>query len=153
MSLLTGALSVDTRLASNYYDVAWKGRGWQWVDPLKDLQALKLGIDLGVDSRQHANGEQGREYEDVVDDLQYEEEYAEEANVDVSGNQIAGISPTRVSPEGESDDAEETNKDGESSSPSSPNNNKSRGKRVGLSGGRTAAAQRRLFHVAAGGEQ
>lgn len=107
MALLTGALSVDSRLASNYYEVAWKGRGWQWVDPLKDMQALKVGIDLGVDSRQHANAEQGRDYEDVVEELAYEQEFAEELDVDVSGNQMAGISPLRVSPEGEADDAKD----------------------------------------------
>jgi len=150
MALLTGALEVDTRLASNYYDVAWKGRGWSWVDPLKDLQALKLGIDLGVDSRQHANAEQGRDYEDVVDELQYEQEYADEADVDVSGNQIAGVSPTRVSPEGEGDDAGEP-KDGEGDG-NTPTQQKP-GARVGKSGGRESAAQRRLFRVMAGGQQ
>lgn len=103
-ALLTGAVQADSRLASDYTDVVWKGRGWSWVDPLKDLEALKLGIDLGVDSRQHANAEQGRDYEDVVDELKDEQDYAEAAGVDVSGNQIAGVSPVRVSPDGEEDE-------------------------------------------------
>jgi lambda family phage portal protein len=117
MSLLSGELKVDTRLASDYYEVVWKGRGWQWVDPLKDLQALKLGMDLGVDSRQHAAAEIGRDYEDVVDELAYEEEYAEEAGIDVSGNQVAGINPLRVSPEGQADDAGQPHESGDTTEP------------------------------------
>lgn len=119
MSLLTGAVRLDSRLASEYFEIAWGFRGWQYVDPLKDLQALKLGIDLGIDSRQDACGELGIDYEDTVDKLAYEEEYAEEAGVDVSGNQIAGISPTRVSPEGEADDASEPQQTDDAATPKS----------------------------------
>lgn len=117
MALLAGALRLDSRLSSNYFEVEWKGRGWAWIDPLKDLQALKMGIDLGVDSRQLANAEMGRNYEDTVDELAYEESYAEEAGVDVSGNQMAGLSPLKVSPEGQQDDANEPHESGDTTEP------------------------------------
>ena len=146
MALLSGAVRVDSRLASNYYEVAWKGRGWQWVDPLKDMEALKLGIDLGIDSRQHANAETGRDYEDTVDELQYEQEYAAEAGVDVSGNQIAGVSPVRVSPEGEADDSGE---------PKEQVDNGTGGtavSRIGQSGGARSFRERRALRLMAGGQ-
>lgn len=150
MALLADALTVDTRLASNYYEVVWKGRGWQWVDPLKDLEALKMGIDLGVDSRQLACAEIGVDYEDVVDELRYEQDYAEEAGVDVSGNQIAGLTPTKVSPEGSADDSGEPKSDAGSGDggdgADNGNNNDNRG-------GARSFRERRAFRLLAGGTQ
>lgn len=87
MSLLTGAIQLDTRLASDYAAVEWKPRGWKWVDPRNDLEAAKLAIELGLDSRQRLAAEGGRDFEETVDEIAHEQEYAEEIGVDVSGNQ------------------------------------------------------------------
>lgn len=97
-------ISVDSRLGSNYFSVAWHGRGWKWVDPINDLKAAKLEIDLGLNSRTRLNGERGTDFEHVVDELKIEQDYAEAAGVDVSGNQITGVNPTAVSPDGVTDD-------------------------------------------------
>lgn len=105
VAALKRAVAVDNRLGSDYYDVAWHGRGWKWVDPFNDLKAAKLELDLGLNSRTRLHAERGTDYEDVVDELAEEQDYAEEADVDVSGNQITGVNPTTVSPEGVHDDA------------------------------------------------
>ena len=63
----------------------WRPRGWKWVDPLKDLLALELAIALGVDSRTRGAAQQGRDFEDVVDEIDDEEAYAEERGVNVGG--------------------------------------------------------------------
>jgi lambda family phage portal protein len=85
MALLTPMLRVDSRLASNYADVVWQGRGWDWVDPLKDVQAAERRIKLGLDSRTALAAEQGRDFEDLVDELHDEAEYAAAEGVDVDG--------------------------------------------------------------------
>lgn len=85
MALLGGAVRVDSRLASNYADVEWQPRGWQWVDPLKDVQAAERRIKLGLDSRTSLAADEGRDFEDVVDELHDEEAYAETEGVDVGG--------------------------------------------------------------------
>lgn len=125
MALLGSALILDSRLASDYTDVAWKPRGWKWIDPWVDLRASKLAIDLGLDSRTRIAAEQGRDYEDTVDELGEEQEYAENAGVDVSGNQITGVSPTSVSKEGTADEAEVGDNPGagdDDAEPSGPKN-------------------------------
>lgn len=91
MALLAGAVKVDSRLASNYYAVEWKPRGWKWVDPVNDLTAAALAIALGLDSRQRLAAEQGRDFEEIVEELQHELDVAESAGVDISG---AGTAPT-----------------------------------------------------------
>lgn len=91
MALLSSAVRVDSRLASDYYAVEWKPRGWKWVDPVNDLTAAALAIALGLDSRQRLAAEQGRDFEEIVDEIQHEIEYAEDMGVDISGN---GAAPT-----------------------------------------------------------
>jgi lambda family phage portal protein len=85
MALLSGALRLDSRVSSNYYEVEWRGRGWKWVDPVNDLTAAALAIALGLDSRQHLAAEQGRDFEEIVDEIAAEMEYADAVGVDVSG--------------------------------------------------------------------
>lgn len=122
---LKRTIAVDLRLGSNYYAVAWHGRGWKWIDPLNDLKAAKLEIDIGINSRTRLNAERGYDYEDVVDELADEEAYAEDAGVDVSGNQISGVNPAAVSPEGKEEDASEPGSGGGDSSESPPGNARS----------------------------
>lgn len=84
MALLSGALALPGP-PSAYRRHLWRPRGWKWVDPFKDLLAAELGIALGVNSRSRVAGDQGLDYEQVVDEIADEEAYAEAAGVDVSG--------------------------------------------------------------------
>lgn len=63
----------------------WHPRGWKWVDPLKDLLALELGVSLGVDTRTRGAAQQGLDFEKNVDKIAEENQYAANAGVDVSG--------------------------------------------------------------------
>jgi lambda family phage portal protein len=84
MAALKRAIAVDGRLGSDYYAVVWRGRGWKWVDPKNDLEALEKEIKLGINSRTRAAADQGRDYEDVIDEQEQELEYADDHGVDVS---------------------------------------------------------------------
>lgn len=108
MALLSGALAVDSRLASNYLEVRWKGRGWAPIQPLEDAQAFEIWRKNGIKSRQGATSEFGDDYEDIVDELAYEEEYADEQGVDVSGEKPTGAMKAQPAPEPSTpDDAED----------------------------------------------
>lgn len=48
---------------------AWRARRWTWIDPLKDMAASVLAIENGLDSPQRVAAQQGRDIEDVVEDL------------------------------------------------------------------------------------
>lgn len=88
MALLSGAIDLppgETRVPSAYYRVAWQGRGWQWIDPIKDLQAAEREIKLGLNSRRRLAGERGRDYHDLVLELAEEERLAREHGVHIGG--------------------------------------------------------------------
>ena len=74
-ALLAGALKMPNGSAlpavklEKFSAVEWKPRRWQWVDPLKDLNAKVLAIEKGLDSRRSAISEQGGDIEDVFADI------------------------------------------------------------------------------------
>lgn len=62
----------------------FKPRHWPWVDPLKDIQAAKEAINARLDTRSNIIGELGGDFEDTIDEIAYEEEYAEQRGVSLS---------------------------------------------------------------------
>lgn len=55
----------------------WQGRRWQWVDPLKDVQAAIEAINAGLTSRREVIAGQGRDINEVWADLAAEQKEAE----------------------------------------------------------------------------
>lgn len=78
---LSGRLSLDTRDPQRFLDVAFKPRGWQWVDPLKDTQAGVLGIQNCLATRTELLAERGRDLEDVLEELAEEQRLADQYGV------------------------------------------------------------------------
>lgn len=56
-------------------------RGWDWVDPLKDVQANVLAIKSGLKTLTEVVGEQGKDFEDVLDQVASEKEMTEKVGV------------------------------------------------------------------------
>lgn len=95
MALLNGQVRVDSRLASNYYEVLFEGRGWKWVAPKEDVETAERMLRLGLTSRQRLCAEQGVDFEDIVEELTHEKEVAEAAGIDISGvDMIRTTEPT-----------------------------------------------------------
>ena len=63
--------------------VEWTPRGWTWVDPLKDQQAAKIGLELGLTTREDIAAAQGKNYEDIFAQLAEENLLAESLGVSV----------------------------------------------------------------------
>lgn len=103
MALLTGAVDLPSPVPSDYYAVEWRGRGWKWVDPLKDLLAGELGIALGITSRQREAAALGHDYETVLDETQDDQAWAEEKGVDVRVTQDRGGSSASAMDDEEDD--------------------------------------------------
>ncbi len=59
----------------------WQGRRWAWVDPLRDIEATVKAIDNGLMSRTEAAAQQGRELEDVWEQLSKEQQEASKINL------------------------------------------------------------------------
>jgi lambda family phage portal protein len=115
MALLSGQLVLDSRISSDYFAVEWRPRGWKWVDPVNDLTAAALAISLGLDSRQRLAAEQGRDFEEIVLEIQHELEFADAMGVNVEGTiataakkAIPAQGGDQPNPDGENVDAPDT---------------------------------------------
>jgi lambda family phage portal protein len=78
MALLSGELSLDSRDPRKFLAGKWEPRGWQWVDPLKDVQAAILAVGAGLRSRDDVISETGGDVEDVFEALAEEKDMADE---------------------------------------------------------------------------
>lgn len=63
-ALSSGAVDLPFDMFNKYRPVKWQPRGWQWVDPVKDINAKEKAISLGVETPQSAAAETGRDYEE-----------------------------------------------------------------------------------------
>ena len=50
----------------------FQGRRWQWVDPVKDIEAAEREIALNIRSRTEVAASRGRDFEDVIAELAQE---------------------------------------------------------------------------------
>lgn len=77
IAALSTRLTLPSYDLTKYEDVAWRPRGWDWVDPAKDLAANADAVAQGFKSRTEICAESGREHADVL--LEIARENAEAA--------------------------------------------------------------------------
>lgn len=106
LSLVNGAITLDNGSPLSIAKLdkfkvhGWQFRGWSWVDPLKDIEAAKEGIALKITSRTRIAAEQGRDLEDIFDELQSEEELAAKYGIDLTIQAAApAIKPIEGAPQ------------------------------------------------------
>lgn len=99
MASLSGQVRLPTEEASRWTAHKCQFRGWQWVDPLNDIQAFERRMRLGLASPVMACDELGLDFEDIVDEIAYCQEYAEARGVDISGTDAPTVAAT---PDGDS---------------------------------------------------
>lgn len=56
----------STPAPEDYLSHDWIAHGWQWVDPVKELQAALLEADMGVNSLTNIAASQGRDFMDTL---------------------------------------------------------------------------------------
>jgi lambda family phage portal protein len=90
-AMLAGRIDVGVR---NLDEVAeqcvWHPRGWQWVDPVKDMQASALGVQNAFTTRARILGEQGYDFEDTLAELAEEEKLIEKYGLKI-GTDAKGV--------------------------------------------------------------
>ena len=59
----------------------WQGRRWEWVDPLRDIQADLEAIRAGLKAPQAVAAKMGQDYEDVVASIAQAAQLAQQAGV------------------------------------------------------------------------
>jgi lambda family phage portal protein len=83
MSLLSGALKLDSRDHERYSAGKWIPRGWQWVDPYKETQAAVLGIAAALQTRDGVISDRGGDVEEVFEQLAAEDKMAKQFGIDL----------------------------------------------------------------------
>jgi lambda family phage portal protein len=98
MASITGALGVVPVDADALVGFAhWMGKGWPWIDPLKDMAAAELELKHALISRQELCAMKGRDFWEVVDALAEEAEYARAKGVTL-GDVDAAVTAAPASP-------------------------------------------------------
>lgn len=114
MALLTGGVSLDSRLPEKFHAVKWSPRGWPSIEPLKEASAADLSIGKGLSSRTKVLAEQGLDLEDIFEDLKREQDLAKRMGIDVSGQPATMAAGD--------DDDEEDDDDGKKPTPEASTN-------------------------------
>lgn len=71
-AMTAGAITLDNGTplplakATKFFAHEWQGRRWQWVDPMKDIEAARKAIQTGVASPQMVAAQNGVDAEDVL---------------------------------------------------------------------------------------
>ena len=76
-----GANLSQENALDRYGDHDWKGRRWQWVDPLKDIQAIILAINAGMTSPKRVASELGLDVEELLDEIAEFQQMLKEKNI------------------------------------------------------------------------
>jgi lambda family phage portal protein len=87
MALTAGAISDNGQVLpaaklDKFNTPEFKPRRWDWVDPLKDMQANVLAVEKGFKSRRAIISEGGGDIEDVFKDIAADEQLAEDNDLD-----------------------------------------------------------------------
>jgi lambda family phage portal protein len=110
MSLLTGALNLPPSKRDKFDADVWKGRGWPWVDPQKDITAAAQAVDLGTLTLTQILADQGLDIEDVFRERAAELKMAEQYKVPL-GTGAPKLAPQAPADAGESEPAASPAKD------------------------------------------
>lgn len=91
-AILKGAVPYSAEEFNRLTTVRWQPRRWDWVDPLKDVQAKVLELQHGLSSRTQICAERGIDFEDVLEELRREKELMDKYGISI----ISGDKPIIV---------------------------------------------------------
>ncbi len=83
MALSIGALNLPPRKLEKFKNVTWRARGWEWVDPLKEVNANKIAIMTGQKSPQMIAAAQGKTVREVLEEIAEAKELADELGLNI----------------------------------------------------------------------
>jgi lambda family phage portal protein len=104
--LLLSNFFSDEKARRRYVKHRWSVPGWQWVDPVKEVQAVEHQLSLGISTLAEVCGEQGKDWYEVVRERQREIEVCREMGIELPWF-APTVAPSPFLPD------EEVKKDGE----------------------------------------
>lgn len=80
-AMMSGALQITVEDYERVKEGVWQPRGFDWVDPVKDITAAIIAINNGLTTRTAQLAERGEDFEDVVSTLRAEQERLREQGI------------------------------------------------------------------------
>ena len=97
-------ISGENKVFKFSQDVTWRGRGFQWVDPLKEMNAAVVGLQNGILSHSDIAATYGRDAEDTFAQIERDKELAEQFGLSMAYQPFGMKMPVPA----EVDDVEQT---------------------------------------------
>lgn len=116
MAVLSGQVKVGMRSKDTISQVRWAPRGWQHVDPLNEMRADALAVEVAFKSRTEVVNDRGLDIEEVFEDLAHEQQMAEENGIELATT-ISSKPPSESNPDPGKDTPGGEPVDGEESAP------------------------------------
>lgn len=89
---------------------SFRGRGWNWVDPAKEMSASIMGLNNGLLSLQDVAANSGKDVEEIFSQVSRDKELAEQFGISMSfepfGGGQSGYGPMKFNPMLEDEDNE-----------------------------------------------
>jgi lambda family phage portal protein len=84
-AVMSGRLKIpDFFTRQSYYlQHKWLPPGWDWVDPLKDVQASKIEYGMGLTTLEQLCAEQGKDYKDILEQQKKERAMLKDTGIDI----------------------------------------------------------------------
>lgn len=96
MAILSPELTVPSADLRRYEAREWQARGWDWVDPQKDIEAQAAALAYGFTTRRAILASNGLDFEQLVTDTREERAFLETQGVDFASPKASA--PAEVSP-------------------------------------------------------
>jgi len=84
-AILKGELNLPVSKLEKFEEAIFQGRGFSWVDPRSDSIANEQGVNMGTTTRADIAAAQGKNLEDIFEQLQREKELAMKYGINVNG--------------------------------------------------------------------
>lgn len=99
-ALMFGAVNLPYEKMDKFNRPKWALRGWQWVDPMKDVKANIEAVNAGLSSRNHILSEQGLDVEEIFEELSEEKKLADGLGLDFKIDKTVAVAlPAEPAPD------------------------------------------------------
>lgn len=103
MALTTQKIPLPLAKFEKFNRPMWRPRGWQWIDPLKEVNSQRAAMDAGIRSGQDVANEQGQDIEEVYAQLAREKRLREKYGLTVDFTQTMDLLATDNTGDGSND--------------------------------------------------
>lgn len=104
MAMSTNQVTIPVTKFDKFADnLIYRARGWNWVDPQKEINAHIIGLQNGITTMQDIASHYGRDVEEVFAQIDAERELAKQYGIETAFQPFGSKLPTNPSIQGGSD--------------------------------------------------